>query len=147
MATIIYSLSGEGRGHATRARTVVEALWLGKPVLALPEPGNDEQTINGHFLEASSAGRCVPPDRLDVGTLRDFLARLDKHRATIRGDTLDGTLATLTALRSELPVRSQHTIAEEAGEAMEPLCAARWRAHRDRRRFAEIVSASVGLML
>ena len=35
---------------------VGEALYLGKPVLVMPERVNFEQAINAHYLEQSGAG-------------------------------------------------------------------------------------------
>lgn len=50
MARIIYSLAGEGRGHATRTRTVVEALQREHRVIVLA-PG-----VAYHLLAAAYAG-------------------------------------------------------------------------------------------
>ncbi len=52
---------------------VGEALHLGKPVLALPEPGNQEQEINARFLERSNAGRWLPMERVNADVIRRFL--------------------------------------------------------------------------
>ena len=52
-----------------------EALYLGKPVLAMPESGNREQEINAHFLSASGAGETADLETLDAHRLRAFLDR------------------------------------------------------------------------
>ncbi|HLV65714.1 MAG TPA: glycosyltransferase family protein [Polyangiaceae bacterium] len=61
---------------------VGEALYLGKPVLALPEPNNFEQDINGYFVEQLGAGRSVPLARCDLATVRSFLAAVDAAPST-----------------------------------------------------------------
>lgn len=69
-----------------RARAVVatagftllsEALHLGKPVLALPNRGFFEQTVNALALEAQGRGAAVVGRRLAAAELRQFLARAD----------------------------------------------------------------------
>lgn len=52
---------------------VGEALFLGKPVLAMPEPGNREQQINAHFLAQSGAGLAVAMGHLHGDHLRRLL--------------------------------------------------------------------------
>ncbi|MFO7179011.1 MAG: glycosyltransferase family protein, partial [Pseudomonadota bacterium] len=61
---------------------VGEALYLGKPVLALPEPNNFEQDINGYFVERLRAGRSVPLDHCDAHTIRSFLEAVDAAPST-----------------------------------------------------------------
>lgn len=53
---------------------VGEALFLGKPVLAMPESGNHEQEINARYLERSGAGRWLPMEALNLSALRCFLS-------------------------------------------------------------------------
>jgi uncharacterized protein (TIGR00661 family) len=77
---------------------VGEALFLEKPVLAMPEPGNHEQAINGHFLAVSGAGRSVAMDRFDGACLASFLGGLESHRAAARAGQWDGTRRTLALL-------------------------------------------------
>lgn len=50
-----------------------EALYLGKPVLAMPEPGNREQQINAHFLARSGGGLSVEMERLEASHLSHLL--------------------------------------------------------------------------
>jgi uncharacterized protein (TIGR00661 family) len=75
-----------------------EALYLGKPVLALPEPGNFEQRIHAHFLRQSGAGDWSPMESMDDAGLKRFLSALDGFRARLPGAATDGTPATLAAL-------------------------------------------------
>ncbi len=78
---------------------VGEALYLEKPVLAVPEPGNFEQRINAHFLRESGAGDCASADLLTPARMRGFLDRLDLFRAAIRPEAVNGTPATLRAIQ------------------------------------------------
>jgi uncharacterized protein (TIGR00661 family) len=55
---------------------VGEALYLGKPVLAMPEEGNYEQHINAHYLEESGSGTTVPYELITPSAVRGFLDRL-----------------------------------------------------------------------
>jgi uncharacterized protein (TIGR00661 family) len=60
-----------------------EALAVGKPVLAIPEYGNFEQQINGHFLQASGLGRCLLPQQVSGREFCDFLEMLPVFRERI----------------------------------------------------------------
>lgn len=82
---------------------VGEALCLGKPVLALPEPNNFEQAINAHFLQAGGAGEAVPMSSFSLGELRRFLDRLEAHRRCIDRSRLNGLPAALEVIRRHLP--------------------------------------------
>jgi len=57
---------------------VGEALYLEKPVLALPEPNNHEQQINAHFLAQSGGGETMAMSALSPDGLRRFLARFEE---------------------------------------------------------------------
>lgn len=81
---------------------VGEALHLGKPVLAAPEPGNYEQYINAHFLGLSGAGEWTEMAALTGEKLRGFLGRLDEHRQRIPRDRMDGLPEALRMLRRQL---------------------------------------------
>jgi uncharacterized protein (TIGR00661 family) len=60
---------------------VGEAIHLGKPVLALPEPGNWEQRINGFHLERMGAGMSVRMESFDRSALSRFLGDIDRFRS------------------------------------------------------------------
>lgn len=92
---------------------VGEALYLGKPVLALPEPVNYEQYINAHFLRQSGAGQWTEMESLSIPTLREFLANLDGYRAHIDRARMDGLPETLRVLRRYLPRERIKIRAEE----------------------------------
>lgn len=82
---------------------VGEAMFLGKPVLALPEPGNFEQAINGHLLAESQCGVSVSPLSIEAEHVKAFLDRLEWFEANIRAQRVDGTEAALAALGRHLP--------------------------------------------
>ncbi len=75
-----------------------EALYLGKPVLALPETGNREQVIHAHYLESSGCGLRAEMRTVDTATVRGFLDRLEVYRARIRPEQVIGNDAALAAL-------------------------------------------------
>jgi uncharacterized protein (TIGR00661 family) len=77
---------------------VGEALYLGKPVLALPEPGNFEQRINAHFVRQSGAGDWAPMESAGPERLRGFLDRLEGYRAAIDPAAVAGNARALQAL-------------------------------------------------
>lgn len=81
---------------------VGEALYLKKPVLALPEAGNFEQAINGHFLARSGMGESLPPAELDASALARFLQHVDRLRERIDPNSVCGNAATMSLLRSQL---------------------------------------------
>lgn len=66
-----------------------EALAVGKPVLAIPEHGNFEQQINGHFLQSSGLGRCLLPTHTNLRQFEQFLDDLPMFRERI--DHRNGT--------------------------------------------------------
>jgi uncharacterized protein (TIGR00661 family) len=81
---------------------VGEALHLGKPVFAMPEPRNFEQYINASFL-AQAGGEWCEMDQFDAGRLASFLARLDDHRARIDSRRMNGLPVALRAIERHLP--------------------------------------------
>ena len=84
---------------------VGEALFLEKPVLAMPEPGSHEQTVNAHFLEQSGAGLSVEMPRLAPADVRAFLDCRAVFRSHIDRECLCGNAATEAAIRRRLPQR------------------------------------------
>lgn len=83
-------------------QVIGEALYLGKPVFALAETGNFEQAINAFFLRASGAGDALWMEEFSAARLHLFLARLERYRARIRPDRLDGLPEVLAILRRYL---------------------------------------------
>jgi len=81
---------------------VGEAIHLGKPVLAMPEPGNREQEINAWFLDRSGAGISLDFDHLSDRTLARFVEDLPRlHQRCLQLD-VDGTRPTLDLVESAM---------------------------------------------
>ncbi|HUQ72396.1 MAG TPA: glycosyltransferase family protein [Planctomycetaceae bacterium] len=81
-----------------------ESLYLGKPVLALPETQHHEQRINAFFLQQMGVGRATELETLDAGLLQRFLSELPAYRARfddLRGQ-FDGTADALAAIHEAL---------------------------------------------
>lgn len=81
---------------------VGEALHLGKPVLALPEPSNHEQEINGHFVAAMGVGECRSLARLRSRHIAEFLSRLDTYRSSIPKGSMAGNQAVQNIINQTL---------------------------------------------
>lgn len=75
-----------------------ECLYLGKPVFAMPETGQDEQLINAHFLEQSGRGRWTAPERFTRADAESFLAALDSMRGGEERHEYNGTPAAVEAV-------------------------------------------------
>lgn len=81
-----------------------ESLYLGKPVLALPEGQHHEQCINAHFLQQMGVGQAVELESLNEDTLQQFLQRLPDYRQQLirlQGQ-FDGTQDALAAIAALL---------------------------------------------
>jgi uncharacterized protein (TIGR00661 family) len=86
-------------------QTLGEALYFGKPILALPEPRHHEQLINSHYLRATQAGDWTLSEFAEPARLRAFLRHLDRFElsaARYQGQ-LDGTPAALAEIQRFLP--------------------------------------------
>lgn len=84
---------------------VGESLYLEKPVLAMPEPNNFEQSINGFFLEQSGTGATIPIDRITARDISEFLDRTDEFRAKIDPETQNGNQQAIASIDRNLPPR------------------------------------------
>jgi uncharacterized protein (TIGR00661 family) len=80
---------------------VGEALFLGKPLLVMPEGWNFEQSVNAHFLEQSGAG-WVERGQLTPERVRAFLDAVGGLRAHIRREHVYGNDAAVAALERHL---------------------------------------------
>jgi hypothetical protein len=82
-----------------------EAVFLGKPVFALPEEQHHEQLINAHFLSQMGAGEFAPVEQVRQSDFARFLDRLDFYRLRLReyAGRIDGTPAALAEVRQFLP--------------------------------------------
>ncbi len=99
---------------------VGEALYLGKPVLAMPEANNFEQFINAWFLRDGGGGDWVDPERITVRHLRRFLAQLPDFADGIDRERMNGTPAALEVISRYLPHSSVTPFAREQEHELEP---------------------------
>jgi len=81
---------------------VGEALYLNKPVLSMPEPGNQEQEINGTFLARTGCGVMADMERICSSDLRHFLDNLDEYRERIDPTRVYGNPATLAIINAHM---------------------------------------------
>jgi uncharacterized protein (TIGR00661 family) len=79
-----------------------EALYLGKPILAFPEPGNFEQEINAFYLPRTGGGEAWSADRVSPKLVRGFLSRLDWYRGAVDPGTVAGNVPAAAAIRNLL---------------------------------------------
>lgn len=77
-----------------------EAVYLGRPMLAVPVRKQFEQVLNARYLEAEGYGMCV--DEVDAGSLGRFLERLPDYAAKLTGYRQDGNRDLLEALEAGL---------------------------------------------
>lgn len=64
---------------------ISEALYLGKPMLVMPNRGIFEQTINALFLEREGLGEAVIDRDLTATDVTTFLGRLSSYEHRLRG--------------------------------------------------------------
>lgn len=86
-------------------QTIGEALYLGKPVLALPEHKHHEQRINAHFVGAMGAGDSAIIEKVRSADFDHFFARLEEFQANVARlcqGRIDGTPAALAAIKRHL---------------------------------------------
>ena len=83
---------------------VGEALSLKKPVLAIPEEGNFEQSINAHFLQQTGYGMGQDAASFTDRQLMQFLEQVPVIRERIEPRKVVGNDAALAAIRRHLPV-------------------------------------------
>jgi uncharacterized protein (TIGR00661 family) len=79
-----------------------EALFLGKPVYALPEPKQFEQYINAHFLRESGGGDWCEVHEVEGDTFRNFFARRDEYVCRIDRKKLHGNPLAIATIENRL---------------------------------------------
>jgi len=81
-----------------------ESLFLGKPVLALPETQHHEQRINAHYLQEMGVGQWTTLETLSPEIVADFLSQLPQYRQRLkeRRGQFDGTADTLQIIQEVL---------------------------------------------
>ena len=84
-----------------------EAQFLGKPVLAIPETKNFEQSINAHFLQESGIGETLEAHQVTPETLNRFLDRLDEYRCLAGPDEIAGNRQVMSIIQDYLPATAQ----------------------------------------
>ncbi len=84
-----------------------EAVYLGKPVFALPEEQHHEQLINSHFLRQMGSGDFEMLERVQPSTFHRFLDRLDVYREQLVkfAGRIDGTPKALQEVRDSLALQ------------------------------------------
>jgi uncharacterized protein (TIGR00661 family) len=82
---------------------VGEALSLQKPVLAIPEEGNFEQSVNAHFLDLTGYGIGHDVHTFTDMDLSNFLDRVPDYRMQIEPEKVIGNRAALQAINRHLP--------------------------------------------
>jgi len=73
-----------------------EAVYLRKPMLALPLAGQFEQEMNARYLERRNYG--IRASTLDEPALQRFLEREDMHRRALAGYEQDGNVEVLSTI-------------------------------------------------
>lgn len=73
---------------------VGEALYLRKPVLAIPEQGNFEQSLNAHFLPRTNGGETTTAHRCTPRFMQMFLEKGPEMRDAIAFESVAGNRAT-----------------------------------------------------
>jgi uncharacterized protein (TIGR00661 family) len=77
-----------------------EAVYLRRPMLALPLRGQVEQVLNARYLEAEGYG--LAADELDGARLGEFLERIPDFERRLAGYRQDGNAQLLTAVENGL---------------------------------------------
>ena len=90
---------------------VGEALYLEKPVFAVPEPNNREQYINAHFVRAMGVGEASSAGALTRDRLASFMEKLPFYRARINRQRMCGNTVAARIIEDHL----NGTFAPEAG--------------------------------
>ena len=93
---------------------VGEALSFGKPVLAIPEPGNFEQQLNGYFLNQLGGGLSVPCWQLDQDTLDKYIDSIPDLRQQINRESVVGNESIIQEIQSyfssQVPQQSSYPV-------------------------------------
>ncbi len=93
-----------------------EALYLGKPVLAIPEEIHHEQRINAHYLKAMQCGDWTTLEKFDRKFLSNFLSRCNEFRNhCLTRRNCNGTPAAVDAIRRALARHSPPQQWKQAG--------------------------------
>lgn len=100
-----------------------EAVYLGKPVLAMPLHGQFEQLMNARYLQREGYGICA--QRVTPQLMGEFAARLEKFEDALAGYEQDGNAETLRTVEE----RAEAAAAEPVRALRRERRAARHRIH------------------
>lgn len=89
-----------------------EAVYLGKPVLAMPLKGQFEQLMNARYLERQGYGTCALA--IDKAELSRFLEGLDGYHEKLAGYSQDGNREALEVITRTVEAASEETGRERA---------------------------------
>jgi uncharacterized protein (TIGR00661 family) len=92
---------------------VGEAMYLGKPVFALPEQGNFEQGVNGWLVSQTQAGWSIPIDQVSPHVLEQFLLSLPLMRKRLETFDCFGNDRARAFIEKHLPKSSLQTDSRE----------------------------------
>jgi UDP:flavonoid glycosyltransferase YjiC (YdhE family) len=73
-----------------------EAVYLGKPILAVPLHGQFEQVMNARYVQRLGYGLCA--DEVDAEVLGGFIEQLPEFEAALAGYEQDGNTRTLATI-------------------------------------------------
>ena len=76
-----------------------EAVYLGKPLLAVPLKGQFEQLMNGRYLESLGYGMCV--ERTTKAALSEFIDRMPEFEQALAGYEQVGNEDTLRIIEDQ----------------------------------------------
>ncbi len=89
-----------------------EALYLGKPILVVPNGGIFEQMLNARFLEQLNLGEYAAQEDLDAEHIRGFLSRAEQYRSPSSEQVDCGTEAAVNHIEAIMKdVTSKSTVA------------------------------------
>ena len=87
-----------------------EAVYLGKPVLAMPLHGQFEQLMNARYLEREGYGVCAP--RVTAELLEGFLGRLEEFERALAAYEQEGNDLTLRTIEERATAAAKADRAE-----------------------------------
>lgn len=101
-----------------------EALYLGKPVLAVPNQGLFEQTLNARHLERLGLGEWVEQENLTPDFIRDFLGRAEQYRSPDSAQVDCGTEEAVGHIEGLLRKETRSPVVSKNEPSPQPLGAA-----------------------
>lgn len=113
--TFIHDLAGSKAVVSAAGNQLLgECLFLGKPVLAIPESNHHEQLINSHFLRKMKCGDFVTIDQFQLSDLQNFLNHLPEYQQQIAEtcQDIDGTQKAIDVVNRYASQASAHRTEE-----------------------------------